>query len=127
MTTTPLSHDSTATVIKLTNQIVRDAIHDGASEIVLESGQDLGTVSYMVEGSLSESIEVAPETMPMIVRRLGLLSKLNLFDGWMRPQDGTAKVRVRGNPYELGVSYLPTGVREQMSMQVSITPGVDQA
>ena len=104
-------------VVKLVNLIVRDGINSGASEILLESGAGSNVVQFRIDGRLHEHMRVPAETMPRVLRRMAVLSKL--FP--IKPadvQEGTARVQIRGTLYELGVTFTPSPGGHNLSLRV---------
>jgi type II secretory ATPase GspE/PulE/Tfp pilus assembly ATPase PilB-like protein/CheY-like chemotaxis protein len=110
--------DVTSTpVVKLTNLIIRDAISQGASDIHIEPGRKLGAVSYRVDGVLRKHMDLPMAALNRIISRVKVLSKLDIADR-LRPQDGKARVQVRGRSYDLRVSTIPAGGAEKCVMRV---------
>ena len=110
--------DARATpVVKLTNLIIRDAITQGASDIHIEPGRKLGAVRYRVDGVLRKHMDLPMAALNRIISRVKVLSKLDIADR-LRPQDGKARVRVRGRAYDLRISTIPAGGAEKCVMRV---------
>ena len=110
--------DVTSTpVVKLTNLIIRDAISQGASDIHIEPGRKLGAVRYRVDGVLRKHMDLPMAALNRIISRVKVLSKLDIADR-LRPQDGKARVQVRGRSYDLRVSTIPAGGAEKCVMRV---------
>jgi len=104
-------------VVKLTNLIIRDAIMQGASDIHVEPGRKLGAVRYRVDGVLRKHMDLPMAALNRIVSRVKVLSKLDIADR-LRPQDGKARVQVKGRAYDLRVSTLPAGGAEKCVMRI---------
>jgi type II secretory ATPase GspE/PulE/Tfp pilus assembly ATPase PilB-like protein/CheY-like chemotaxis protein len=104
-------------VVKLTNLIIRDAITQGASDIHIEPGRKLGAVRYRVDGVLRKHMDLPMAALNRIISRVKVLSKLDIADR-LRPQDGKARVQVRGRSYDLRVSTIPAGGAEKCVMRV---------
>ncbi|MSR21462.1 MAG: response regulator [Gemmatimonadetes bacterium] len=104
-------------VVKLTNLIIRDAITQGASDIHIEPGRKLGAVRYRVDGVLRKHMDLPMAALNRIISRIKVLSKLDIADR-LRPQDGKARVQVRGRSYDLRVSTIPAGSAEKCVMRV---------
>ena len=104
-------------VVKLTNLIIRDAITQGASDIHIEPGRKLGAVRYRVDGVLRKHMDLPMAALNRIISRVKVLSKLDIADR-LRPQDGKARVQVRGRAYDLRVSTIPAGGAEKCVMRV---------
>jgi type II secretory ATPase GspE/PulE/Tfp pilus assembly ATPase PilB-like protein/ActR/RegA family two-component response regulator len=110
--------DVTATpVVKLTNLIIRDAIMQGASDIHIEPGRKLGAVRYRVDGVLRKHMDLPMAALNRIISRVKVLSKLDIADR-LRPQDGKARVQVKGRSYDLRVATIPAGGAEKCVMRV---------
>jgi type IV pilus assembly protein PilB len=110
--------DVTATpVVKLTNLIIRDAIMQSASDIHVEPGRKLGAVRYRVDGVLRKHMDLPMAALNRIVSRVKVLSKLDIADR-LRPQDGKARVQVKGRAYDLRVSTIPAGGAEKCVMRI---------
>ena len=108
---------STTPVVKLTNLIIRDAISQGASDIHIEPGRKLGAVRYRVDGVLRKHMDLPMAALNRIISRVKVLSKLDIADR-LRPQDGKARVQVKGRSYDLRVSTIPAGGAEKCVMRV---------
>jgi type II secretory ATPase GspE/PulE/Tfp pilus assembly ATPase PilB-like protein/ActR/RegA family two-component response regulator len=108
---------SATPVVKLTNLIIRDAITQGASDIHIEPGRKLGAVRYRVDGVLRKHMDLPMTALNRIVSRVKVLSRLDIADR-LRPQDGKARVQVRGRGYDLRVSTIPAGGAEKCVMRV---------
>jgi len=108
---------SATPVVKLTNLIIRDAITQGASDIHVEPGRKLGAVRYRVDGVLRKHMDLPMAALNRIISRVKVLSKLDIADR-LRPQDGKARVQVRGRAYDLRVSTIPAGGAEKCVMRV---------
>ncbi len=121
--------DASATpVVKLTNLIIRDAISQGASDIHIEPGRRLGAVRYRVDGVLRKHMDLPMTALNRIVSRVKVLSKLDIADR-LRPQDGKARVQVKGRAYDLRVATIPAGGAEKCVMRVldsSAALGLDE-
>jgi type II secretory ATPase GspE/PulE/Tfp pilus assembly ATPase PilB-like protein/CheY-like chemotaxis protein len=108
---------SATPVVKLTNLIIRDAITQGASDIHIEPGRRLGAVRYRIDGVLRKHMDLPMAALNRIISRVKVLSKLDIADR-LRPQDGKARVQVRGRSYDLRVATIPAGGAEKCVMRV---------
>lgn len=104
-------------VVKLTNLIIRDGIAQGASDIHIEPGRRLGSVRYRVDGVLRKHMDLPMTALNRVISRIKVLSKLDIADR-LRPQDGKARVQVRGRAYDLRVSTIPAGGAEKCVIRV---------
>jgi type IV pilus assembly protein PilB len=104
-------------VVKLTNLIIRDGIAQGASDVHIEPGRRLGSVRYRVDGVLRKHMDLPMTALNRVISRIKVLSKLDIADR-LRPQDGKARVQVRGRAYDLRVSTIPAGGAEKCVIRV---------
>lgn len=104
-------------VVKLTNLIIRDGIAQGASDIHIEPGRRLGSVRYRVDGVLRKHMDLPMTALNRVISRIKVLSKLDIADR-LRPQDGKARVQVRGRAYDLRISTIPAGGAEKCVIRV---------
>ena len=108
-----------ASVIKLVNQILQQAINDRATDIHIEHFRGDAVLRYRVDGILydtqiSENIKYL---YPAIVSRIKVMSGLDIVERRM-PQDGRAKVRIGDKEYELRVSVIPTLYGENIVIRI---------
>ena len=104
-------------VVRLTNLIIRDGIAQGASDIHIEPGRRMGSVRYRVDGVLRKHMDLPMTALNRVISRIKVLSKLDIADR-LRPQDGKARVQVRGRAYDLRVSTIPAGGAEKCVIRV---------
>jgi len=104
-------------VIQVTNLIIREAIEAGASDIHIEPGRERGKVRIRVDGVLRTHMELPVQAMSRIISRIKITGKLDITDR-LRPQDGKARVRVRGQAYDLRISTLPAGGAEKCVIRI---------
>jgi general secretion pathway protein E/type IV pilus assembly protein PilB len=97
-----------ASVVRLVNEILLEAIETKASDVHIESQPSGLVVRYRVDGML------APQPMPpeihrfeaAIVSRLKIMARLNIAEKRL-PQDGRIKLKVRGREVDVRVSVIP--------------------
>jgi type II secretory ATPase GspE/PulE/Tfp pilus assembly ATPase PilB-like protein len=106
-------------VIKLVNQILADAIGDGATDIHIEPYEDYIKIRYRVDGILHDA------GVPATVRffREGIASRVKIMSGLdiaekRLPQDGRSQVTHSGNIFDLRVSVLPTRYGEAINIRI---------
>jgi general secretion pathway protein E/type IV pilus assembly protein PilB len=98
-----------ATVVKLVNEILLEAIRDRASDIHIEPYEDDLKVRYRIDGVL-HTTNVPPEIRRFhaaIVSRIKILSNLNIAEKRL-PQDGGFKIKAQNRDIDLRVSIIPT-------------------
>jgi general secretion pathway protein E/type IV pilus assembly protein PilB len=108
-----------ASVIKLVNQILADAISAGATDIHVEPYEDELKAKYRVDGILHDA------GLPQNVRffREGITSRVKIMSGLdiaekRLPQDGRSQVSLGGQRYDLRISILPTRYGEAINIRI---------
>jgi type II secretory ATPase GspE/PulE/Tfp pilus assembly ATPase PilB-like protein len=108
-----------ASVIKLVNQLIADAISNGATDIHIEPYEDDIKVRYRVDGMLQDA--GTPGTIRFfrdgITSRIKIISALDIAEKRL-PQDGRAQVDLAGQKFDLRVSVLPTRYGEAINIRV---------
>ena len=108
-----VSHDlekssEDASVVRLVNQLLDEAIGARATDIHFEIQREQIVMRRRVDGVLYDAS--IPSNMrvlyPSIVSRIKLMSGLNIVERRL-PQDGRARVKVGGAAYDLRVSVVP--------------------
>ncbi len=98
-----------ATVVRLVNEILLEAIRDRASDVHIEPFEDGLRIRYRIDGVL-HTTNVPPEIRRFhaaIVSRIKILSNLNIAEHRL-PQDGGFKIRAQNKEIDLRVSIIPT-------------------
>lgn len=111
-----------ASIIKFVNQILSEAIKEGATDIHLEPFQSELRTRFRIDGVLYD-INI-PETIkyfqPAIVSRIKIMAKLNIAEHRL-PQDGRIKIKINDEELDLRVSVLPTAFGESVQIRVLST------
>ena len=108
-----------ASVVRLVNEILVEAIEARASDIHLEAQADGMKVRYRIDGVL-----LTQPTPPQINRfqaaiisRLKIMARLNIAEKRV-PQDGRIKLRVSGREIDIRVSMIPMLHGEGIVMRI---------
>jgi general secretion pathway protein E/type IV pilus assembly protein PilB len=97
-----------ASVVRLVNEILMEAIETRASDVHIESQASGLTIRYRIDGALVPQ-PVPPEInrfQAAIISRLKIMSRLNIAEKRL-PQDGRIKLRVHGREVDVRVSVIP--------------------
>ncbi len=97
-----------ASVVRLVNEILLEAIESRASDVHIESQAAGIVIRYRVDGLL-HSQPVPPEINHFhaaITSRLKIMARLNIAEKRL-PQDGRIKLKVRGREVDVRVSVIP--------------------
>jgi len=97
-----------ASVIKLVNDLLVEAIRERATDVHIEPYEDTLEVRYRIDGVLQKA--GVPPTINRfrnaIISRLKIMSNMNIAEK-RTPQDGRITLRHKGGEYDLRVSVIP--------------------
>jgi general secretion pathway protein E len=108
-----------ASVIKLVNEIMLEAIDQRASDIHFEPFEHDFVVRYRIDGVLHYA-NVPPEIRRFqnaVISRIKILSGLNIAEKRL-PQDGGIKLRAHGREVDLRVSIIPMAFGEGIVLRI---------
>ncbi|NLX54368.1 MAG: Flp pilus assembly complex ATPase component TadA [Planctomycetaceae bacterium] len=108
-----------ASVVRLVNEILTEAIEARASDIHVEAQESGLKLRYRVDGVLQRQ-PTPPEMnrfQAAIVSRLKIMARLNIAEKRV-PQDGRIKLRVKGREIDVRVSIIPMLHGEGVVMRV---------
>jgi len=108
-----------ASVIRLVNELLVEAIGQFASDVHIEPHEKGLTVRFRVDGLLRVQ-PVPPEInhfASAIITRLKIMSHLNIAEKRL-PQDGRIKLRVKGREIDVRVSIIPMIFGEGIVMRL---------
>ena len=106
-----------ALVVRLVNNVFREAVRSRASDIHIESFEDRAQVRYRIDGVLQEQTPPPQRLMPAIVSRVKILADLDIAERRL-PQDGRIKTHILGKEIDIRVSTLPTLHGEAVVMRL---------
>ncbi|MFW6171774.1 MAG: GspE/PulE family protein [Planctomycetota bacterium] len=108
-----------ASVVRLVNEILAEAIEVRASDIHVEAQEGSLKLRYRVDGVLQRQ-PTPPEMnrfQTAIVCRLKIMARMNIAEKRV-PQDGRIKLRVKGREIDIRVSIIPMLHGEGVVMRV---------
>ena len=106
-----------APVIRLVNQIIAQAVEQGASDIHLEpSGNEL-RVRFRIDGVLIEAAQVQRRMVLGVISRVKIMSDLDISERRV-PQDGRVGLTIDGHHIDLRVVTLPSVHGESVVMRI---------
>ncbi len=108
-----------ASVIKLVNEIIVEAVNERASDIHIEPFEHHMSIRYRIDGVLQEA--PVPQQMhrfaAAIISRIKILSNMNIAERRV-PQDGRIKFQVGGRQIDVRVSVIPMLFGEGVVMRL---------
>lgn len=108
-----------ASVVRLVNEILEEAIEARASDIHIEAQEKRIKIRYRIDGVLQKQ-STPPEMHQFraaIISRLKIMAKLNIAEKRV-PQDGRIKLRVKGREIDIRLSIIPMLHGEGVVMRV---------
>jgi general secretion pathway protein E len=108
-----------ASVIKLVNEIILEAVNERASDIHIEPYEHQLAIRYRVDGVLQEA-SIPPQMhrfQAAIISRVKILANLNIAERRV-PQDGRIKFQVGGRQIDVRVSIIPMLFGEGVVMRL---------
>jgi general secretion pathway protein E len=97
-----------ASVIKLVNDLLVEAVRERATDVHIEPYEDSLSIRYRIDGVLTQA--GVPPTVNRfrnaIISRLKIMANLNIAEK-RKPQDGRIGLRLQGQEYDLRVSVIP--------------------
>jgi general secretion pathway protein E/type IV pilus assembly protein PilB len=97
-----------ASVVKLVNEILIEAVNERASDIHIEHEEHGLRIRYRIDGLLQIQ-KLPPEIVRFqaaIISRLKIMARLNIAEKRL-PQDGRIKMRLNGREIDVRVSIIP--------------------
>jgi type IV pilus assembly protein PilB len=117
-----------APIVKLVNQVLADAVRQGASDIHVEVQRDALRVRYRVDGLLRDVMNVSRRIAGAVVSRIKIMSGLDIAERRV-PQDGRTRFAVEGHAIDARVSTLPSLHGEKVVIRLltrgDAIPGLD--
>jgi general secretion pathway protein E/type IV pilus assembly protein PilB len=108
-----------ASVIKLVNEIIVEAVNERASDIHIEPYEHELSIRYRIDGVLQPA-SVPPQIhqfQSAIISRIKILASLNIAEKRL-PQDGRIKFQIGGRQIDVRVSVIPMLFGEGIVMRI---------
>jgi len=106
-----------AKIVKLVNEVLKDAVNKRASDIHIEPYETIVRVRFRIDGLLHTVKEVEKKYQEPIIARLKLMSRLDITQRKI-PQDGRFGFKVKGKEIDVRVSILPVDFGEKIVMRL---------
>jgi len=104
-------------VVRLVNQLFREAVRDRASDIHIEPLERTLRVRYRIDGVLQEIMELPPTARAGVISRIKIMADMDIAER-RRPQDGRIALRVDERPIDLRIASLPTSYGESLVIRL---------
>lgn len=110
--------DNTNPIVRYVNQILRDAVALGASDIHIEPYEKEARIRYRVDGVLHNADDPPIKLAQNIASRIKVMAKLNIAERRV-PQDGRIKLNFsRTRAIDFRVNTMPTAFGEKVVMRI---------
>lgn len=106
-----------ATIIKLVNLMLRQAVQDRASDVHVEPFERGMRVRYRIDGVLHEISSPPKRLQAAIISRLKIMANLDIAERRL-PQDGRIKTKIEGREVDIRVSTMPTLYGESVVLRL---------
>lgn len=109
--------DDGVPVVRIVNQLIREAVEEQASDIHFEPGDNSITVRFRVDGVLHEAAVLPRRIQAGLLSRLKVMADLDITER-RRPQDGRIALMVDGRHLDFRVATLPTPLGEAITLRI---------
>ncbi len=104
-------------VVRLVNQIIREAYLQDASDIHVEPREDHVLVRIRIDGALREYTRLPKSAANAVIARIKIMGRLNIAEKRL-PQDGRVRFKDRSIDVDLRLSTIPTVYGEKAVMRL---------
>ena len=112
-----LENEDDAPIIKLINAMLSEAIKDNASDIHIETFENVLQIRFRIDGVLREVLKPNRKLASLLVSRIKVMAKLDIAEKRI-PQDGRISLRIGGRAVDVRVSTMPTGHGERVVLRL---------
>ncbi|MGN8818162.1 GspE/PulE family protein [Oribacterium sp. HCP28S3_H8] len=109
--------EESAPTIRLVNSIIERAFTENASDIHWEPTEGDMNIRMRIDGRLQKILTIPRNLQDAVLSRLKIMSKLDIVEKRV-PQDGRARLRIKGQDIDLRVSTLPTIYGEKIVIRL---------
>ena len=102
---------------QLTNGIILNAVRKRASDIHIEPQEEDVAVRYRIDGMLRDIMTFDKTAQAAVISRLKIMASLDITIR-AKPQDGSSRVRIEEQVYDLRLSLLPTFYGEKAVIRI---------
>jgi len=109
--------DADVAIVRMVNQLIREAVNERASDIHFEPGERGVRVRYRVDGVLRSAADLPKNSQAELLSRIKVMADLDITER-RRPQDGRIALRVDSKTLDLRVATLPTPLGEAITLRI---------
>jgi len=104
-------------IVRLVNQVILEAVREGASDIHFEPDRKKLTIRTRVDGVMRKVMELPASVRPGVTSRLKIMAEMNIAERRL-PQDGRIGLRVDAKMIDIRVASLPTPHGESLTLRI---------
>lgn len=104
-------------VVRLINAVLMSAIQNRASDIHIEPSRTGSRIRCRVDGVLRQLVQPPVGMHAAIVSRVKVIGQMDIAEKRL-PQDGRARLRVKGREIDLRLSSMPTLLGEKLVLRI---------
>ena len=108
---------SEAPVVRLVNDLIKDALAARASDIHVEPYRDRLRMRFRIDGVLHDRDAPVAALAPLVVSRIKIIAGLDIAER-RRPQDGRARVNIAGTALDLRIATTPSAHGESVVIRI---------
>ncbi len=108
---------SEAPVVRLVNDLIKDALVNRASDIHVEPYRDRLRIRLRIDGVLHDRDAPDASLAQLVVSRIKIIADLDIAER-RRPQDGRARVSISGTPLDLRIATTPSAHGESVVIRL---------
>lgn len=109
--------DMEVPIVRVVNQLIREAVGERASDIHFEPSVDGVHVRFRVDGVLRQAALLPRSSQSELLSRVKVMADLDITER-RRPQDGRIGLRIQGRGLDLRVATLPTPLGEAITLRI---------
>jgi type IV pilus assembly protein PilB len=109
--------DDGVAVVRIVNQIIREAVIERASDVHFEPSESSIRVRYRVDGVLREAATLPKTSQAELLSRIKVMADLDITER-RRPQDGRIDITAGAKSLDLRVATLPTPLGEAITIRI---------
>jgi len=111
------SADGDVPVVRIVNQLLREAVADRASDVHFEPEEERVRVRYRIDGVLQDVASLPKNSQAGLTSRIKVMADMDITER-RRPQDGRIALRIDSQPLDLRVATLPTPLGEGIVIRI---------
>ncbi|NMC64325.1 MAG: type II secretion system ATPase GspE [SAR324 cluster bacterium] len=111
------AEDDDAPIIRYLNAIIFKASSERASDVHIESFEDMVKVRFRIDGTLYDVATEKKAFQASIISRIKVMAGLNIAEKRL-PQDGRIGIKIAGRDVDIRVSTIPTQFGERVVMRL---------